>query len=177
MSFVHPFDDFPSVEEVNRPKTDPCLYVFVNTNLESMNAGKAMAQSSHCSNAFIWHAWIQATEVRRSPLVRDWMRSTGQGFGTQSNLKADDFMAVHDELKQYAKDHPTVIWGNCVDPTYPFEVSKEVYHLLRAEYKTDAVERSDKYLCVRQETTAFYIFGDRNDPEFKSYIRKWKRHP
>ena len=68
----------------------PVLYVFVNTDLPSMNPGKAQAHSGHAANAFIHQHVIKpmrngVTEVW-SP-VAEWMAATPFGFGTQINLK------------------------------------------------------------------------------------------
>ena len=34
----------------------PVLYILMRTDMNSMNPGKAMAQASHASNAFITHS-------------------------------------------------------------------------------------------------------------------------
>jgi hypothetical protein len=165
--------------------SNPCLYVFVNTDLESMNFGKAMAQSSHVANAFVCHAIIDH-ELLIDPTnivydlqqaAVDWYKSTPQGFGTQSNLKSNDFM--NDLYKiETAADINQWMFGQVVDPTYPFEVSKEIFELLdKSKIVSSFVKGDGKVLCTRAEITGFYVFGDRDDPEFKSFMRQWKLHP
>lgn len=155
--------------------SNPCLYVFVNTDLESMNWGKSMAQSSHASNAFIDKYYIGETEIDQ--LVFDWVASTKQGFGTQSNLKSNNFYSDMKEIGLWAKEngYPYDVVN---DPTYPFEVSAEVARLLRdTDVEVVKIKNDGRVLCVRSEDTAFYIFGDRDDEKFRDYMRQWKLHP
>ena len=53
----------------------PVLYILMRTDLDSMNPGKAMAQASHASNAFISY-WGHDAETKA------WQSETNQGFGT-----------------------------------------------------------------------------------------------
>lgn len=165
--------------------SNPCLYVFVNTDIESMNFGKAMAQSSHCSNAFVDECIYQPGLLEQNdgfytPTERaaiDWYYSTKQGFGTQSNLKAVNFYTDKDDLRVWAKDNG-YMFGVVTDPTYPFEVSREIFRLLKdSSVKSVRVKDNGMVLCTRSEETAFYVFGDRDDVNFKDHMLKWKLHP
>lgn len=157
--------------------SNPCLYMFVATHLESMNMGKAMAQASHCANQFIqeWYIDVDDAPSDLTDLVEGWKGV--QGFGTQVCLTTDDFQATYDTLKQEFEYFNNVAMGMTVDPTYPFEVSAEIYSMLQPGYQNKVSERNGKILCVRPEKTAFYVFGDRDDPDFASVMRKFKRHP
>jgi hypothetical protein len=160
-------------EEVN----DWTLFVFVRTCLESMNAGKAQAHSGHASNAFVYRYLIEkgSNSMKHGPAVSRWMASTNDGFGTQMNLKADDWKDIH--TLHHFGIQAGYACGMVEDPTYPFEVTKEVFSLMKDEYKKDAVLKGDRYVCFRPEDTAFFIFGRRSDPVLASQIKKFKLHP
>lgn len=77
----------------------PVLYILMRNDLSSLNAGKAIAQGSHASNAFVKHIerHTQNTNARSNILTkdqdiiksfRDWEYSTSQGFGTVLVLEA-----------------------------------------------------------------------------------------
>ena len=51
------------------------LYILMRTDMDSMNPGKAMAQASHASNAFVFR-------FGKENLVKQWQGETQQGFGT-----------------------------------------------------------------------------------------------
>ena len=51
------------------------LYILMRTDMDSMNPGKAMAQASHASNAFVYR-W------GKEKAVKEWQGETQQGFGT-----------------------------------------------------------------------------------------------
>ena len=60
----------------------PVLYILMRTDLDSMNRGKAMAQASHASNAFVNHEILDGTFGIASNMREDWKHQTEQGFGT-----------------------------------------------------------------------------------------------
>lgn len=154
--------------------SNPCLYMFVATHLESMNMGKAMAQASHCANAFVADNLINTSPFVDHSLIEEWMGTLG--FGTQVCLTSDDFESTFDDLEDWAGQYQFT-FGSIIDPTYPFEVSPEVFKMLREQFKVGAQHRNGRILCTRPEMTAFYVFGDRDDPVFASKMKKFKRHP
>ena len=138
----------------------PALYVFVRTDMPSMNPGKAQAHSGHAANAFV-HENVVRPLMASIPLSMDvlyWMKSTPQGFGTQINLKGDwnDIVATVASAK---------LAGFCtdlvVDPTYPYFVDSEIVELLDPAIHTQGPIKLEngKFLCFRSEATAAYIFG------------------
>lgn len=150
-----------------------------------MNFGKAMAQSSHCANAFVADQIYNVglleqpdgcyTTSERAAI--DWYYSTNQGFGTQSNLKASHFYSDMKDLELWAKENG-YLFGEVIDPTYPYEVTKEVFRLLKDSVVNNVrIKDNGMVQLTREETTAFYVFGDRDDPIFKDHMRKWKLHP
>ncbi len=151
--------------------SDYVLYVIVRTNLESMTPGKAQAHSGHAACAFMYSGYGHSFGI---PGFSEWVASTKQGFGTQFNLKAENDQDILDLINNadltFARD---II----VDPTYPFEVSDEIYHLLRPSLKQDGVwnPKTKKWLCYREEWTAAYIFGKKD--ELKPLLKKFRRHP
>ena len=56
----------------------PVLYILMRNDLPSMNAGKAMAQASHASNAMVHNSDCDAFKG----MVKEWQGETPQGFGT-----------------------------------------------------------------------------------------------
>ena len=58
----------------------PVLYILMRTDMDSMNPGKAMAQASHASNAFVSNA--EPGYNVDEELFNAWQQSTTQGFGT-----------------------------------------------------------------------------------------------
>lgn len=157
-------------------ENDFCLYVFVRTVLDSMNSGKAQAHSGHASNAFVFKYFIDAASLDHKEDVKTWMMSTPQGFGTQINLRADNWEQMCTELTSFALENDYA-FGNVIDPTYPFEVTPEVYALMRDDYTDGAIPKKGKYLCFREEETAFYIFGQRSDRKLSNALKGYKLHP
>lgn len=159
---------------------DLCLYVFVNTTLESMNPGKAQAHAGHAANAFVYKWFIKNEDNDPENFdikvnVARWMSSTKQGFGTQINLKCDDWTDLNDVEKfadEYGYPHEFV-----VDPTYPFEVTNELFDFLQPHYKKDAIQKRGKWVCFRKEETAFYIFGQRSDKKLANALKRFPLHP
>ena len=102
-------------------KTDPRLYILMRTDMESMNAGKAMAQAAHAANAFVDKARGSAVDIS------DWTRQTKQAFGTTITLAVPS----EDEMTK------TVLIADAMgyladvihDPTYPVR-DGYVTHLL-----------------------------------------------
>ena len=110
----------------------PVLYVFVRTDLQSMNPGKAQAHSGHAANAFINENVIEKMQGgdKIDKNIWNWMQSTEHGFGTQINLKAswpEVFKAVELALDQ--RFHAGII----SDPTYPYIVDDEIFGLINKD--------------------------------------------
>jgi hypothetical protein len=142
-----------------------------------MNPGKAQAHSGHAANAFIFKHYISNDydENLRS-LVDLWMKSTPQGFGTQFNLKADEWGDVEDAF--HVLIHLGYAAEIITDPTYPYMVTDEVFDLLPSEYTQGAIKAGDAgWICFREEQTAFYVFGKRSDPVLQEQLAKFYRHP
>lgn len=113
----------------------PVLYILMRNDLSSLNAGKAMAQASHASNAFVAHFHRYAQDYNSKPVhtetetstmtgFADWENSTAQSFGTVLVLaaKMPDIKATVDIFKGVG-----YIADVIHDPTYPI-IDGEVVH-------------------------------------------------
>ncbi len=134
---------------------DPCLYIIMRGDMESMNAGKAMAQASHASNAMVYKA-IHDPHV--TPSAREtflaWQEATNQGFGTAIVLTTeveDTEWAIEDaerflvdaieNVQAREGDDLPILAGIVTDPTYPIRDGK-IMHFLNV--KTCAYVLIDK---------------------------------
>jgi peptidyl-tRNA hydrolase len=113
------------------------LFLLMRNDLSSMNPGKAMAQASHASNAFVHHFNSYAQEYNSKSVhegietatmngFNEWENSTQQGFGTVLTLegKMGDIQSVVNIFKSLSYVASVVH-----DPTYPL-VDGEVVHYL-----------------------------------------------
>ena len=110
------------------------LYILMRNDITSMNAGKAMAQASHASNAFVYQtdAHIASFIERKTRIeelnryVHEWQNETGHGFGTVLVLegKMADFKPVINTFK--ALDYMADV---ILDPTYPIVDGEMVHHV------------------------------------------------
>lgn len=155
----------------------PVLYVFVNTDLPSMNPGKAQAHSGHAANAFIHQYVIKPMRGGNMDLyspIQEWMGATPFGFGTQINLKGnwDDVVNTVNTFCEQGGIGELVI-----DPTYPYIVDSEIVKLINPSLHTvPPIEMADgRFVCHRRETTAAYVFGLKE--ELETYVRKYPLHP
>jgi peptidyl-tRNA hydrolase len=137
---------------MNEP--EPILYILMRKDLPSMNAGKAMAQASHASNAFV-------KECPTIPHKTQWQESTRQGFGTVLVLAAD-IQEIADVVAKVKQMHMPC--GVVVDPSYPYRVSTEIANLIPAV--NDTIPRQtngDTTTLWRSETTCAYVFGTKEN--------------
>lgn len=116
----------------------PTLYILMPLDIPSMNPGKAMAQASHASNAFIYgtrqvpinYGTPQQPEYRLgwsdmdlgvhknvSNTVDSWEESTPQGFGTTIVLGIPEGTSLWSIVEEARSEG--FIADVVVDPTYP----------------------------------------------------------
>ena len=137
-------------------ETLPTLYILMRNDMESMNAGKAMAQASHASNAFEKYASAlekTATKEWKAPL-HQWRNETPQGFGTVLVLAVNE-----QQMRQAVETSQALgfVSGVVHDPTYPLR-DGDTTHFLPVD-------------------TCAYVFGDRNDPMLKAVLGNFPLHP
>jgi len=127
--------------------TFPVLYILMRNDMDSMNAGKGMAQASHASNAFVF-------ETVHSALFEKWQHETKQGFGTVLVLEVNEAQM---RTAATVADSLGFVSGVVHDPTYPLR-DGEVCHLLPID-------------------TCAYVFGDKNDPMLNRLVGDFPLHP
>lgn len=160
-------------------ETFPVLYILMRNDMASMNAGKAMAQASHASNAF----WKAANEgfldkshsAFQEQLLNEWQLSTSQGFGTVLVL------AVNGAQMNTAVDVATALgfMASVIhDPTYPILVPTELGSALAEmdNHNVFSVGEKNNYVTIPLDTCA-YIFGDKNDPMLSAVVGRFPLHP
>lgn len=145
----------------------PVLYIIMRNDLASMNSGKAMAQASHASNAFVANFRDHEEDYNSKPVHTEievsnmtgfavWEKSTSQSFGTVLVLaaKMPDIKETVEIFKRlgYISD---VIH----DPTYPI-VDGGVVHYVPLD-------------------TCGYVFvpNKENDSIASALLRQFPLHP
>lgn len=110
-------------EQEHAPYT---LYILMRTDLDSLNAGKAMAQSNHVYGALKKRARSHL-ELQKRFLA--WMDQTDQEFGNTivKGATEGEISRVLDNASRFFGKH--VLFGWVTDPTYPLR-DGEVTHLL-----------------------------------------------
>lgn len=134
----------------------PVLYILMRTDLASMNPGKAMAQASHASNAFVQHAeqTVGNSVPEQYANFDQWRNETPQGFGTVIVLGVNELeMRTAVEVAQACD----LIAGVVHDPTYPLR-DGETVHLIPLD-------------------TCAYVFGDKENPILGKILGNFSLHP
>lgn len=157
----------------------PTLYILMRTDLPSMNAGKAMAQASHASNAFIHHCFFNksTSSPELQAKVKPWTQETDQGFGTCIVLGV-----TLKELNTVISIAPSLGFeaGNVLDPTYPYIVDSEISNLISlvANAEPPIPIGNGNMLHLRKEITCAWVFvEDKDDPIAKALLGNFKLHP
>lgn len=142
------------------------LYILMRNDLPSMTTGRAMAQASHASNAFI-------KRFGKDKLVQAWQRETKQGFGTAIVLTSN-ITEIHDVLN---KSKGFKIKDLVLDPDYVISVTSEIYPYIAFDYRRmfTTIDNSNQYLFHREVITCAYIFGTRE--ELSPILGHLKLHP
>lgn len=113
------------------------LYILMRNDLNSMNAGKAIAQGSHASNAFVqhFHGFAQeynskskhsSLETETMKGYNEWETSTNQGFGTVLVLEASIY-SIYTVVNSFTGLR--YITDVIHDPTYPIVDGDVVHHI------------------------------------------------
>ena len=132
----------------------PVLYILMRTDMDSMNPGKAMAQASHASNAFVSNA--EPGYNVDEELFNAWQESTPQKFGTVLVLGVNEaqMRTAVEVAESFGVDKfPCDIIH---DPTYPLQ-DGDTTHFIPVD-------------------TCGYIFGDKDDPVLQSIIGNFELH-
>ena len=139
----------------------PVLYVIVRNDIPSMNPGKAEAHSGHAASKFVYDAMKGKSKPGNSRFKK-WVEAA-DGFGTQINLNGsiEDIICIEDYLDDVNSFHVPhdIETARVVDPTYPF------FCPITGDLK------------LRNECTAFYIFGMKDDPVLIKATQHMKLKP
>ncbi len=145
------------------------LYILMRTDLPSMNAGKAMAQASHASNAFTFKQ-IETCNPHANEAAMEWTNETTQGFGTVLVLGVNESeLRLAISQAEYSGLPAELI----VDPSYPYKVTGEVARLISSD---EIYEGNKEYTLYRKEITCGYIFGEKDDANLKGIVGSLKLH-
>jgi len=146
-------------EKGKNMETFPVLYILMRNDMESMNSGKAMAQASHASNAFMHRALKEGLEDQNSArpydnLIEKWRNETSQGFGTVLVLAVN-----HSDMEFTV--NAALNYGFMAevihDPTYPLR-DGDTTHFIPVD-------------------TCAYVFADKNDPVTNLIMGNFPLHP
>ena len=129
----------------------PVLYILMRTDLDSMNPGKAMAQASHASNAFVSNA--EPGYNVDEELFNAWQQSTPQGFGTVLVLGVTESQM---RGAVTVADQCGFMSDIVHDPTYPLRDGDTV-HFIPLD-------------------TCAYVFGDKDDEILQSLLGNFELH-
>lgn len=135
---------------------NPVLYVIVRNDINSLSEGKKQAHSGHAASAFAYNAFYNDEP---DSLVQDWLDQSGRGFGTQINLDGgvDEMHSIYEYLLKNAGQD--IKWSDIVDETYPY-----FCHI-------------NKQVTFRAETTAMYVFGDKDNEHIIKALGNLKLAP
>ena len=132
----------------------PVLYILMRTDMDSMNPGKAMAQASHASNAFVSNA--EPGYNVDEELFNAWQESTPQKFGTVLVLGVTEVQmrTAVEVAESFGVDKfPCDIIH---DPTYPLQ-DGDTTHFIPID-------------------TCGYIFGDKDDEILQAIVGNFSLH-
>lgn len=134
----------------------------MRNDLESMTAGRCMAQANHAASV-LEHDFGENSECRRQE-VRDWKHQTKQGFGTCIVLAAskEQIDAIFNgPLKRW------IMKGKVIDPDYGVRTSWELFSMIdRKKYhrwvSSDTLD-SKSVTFFRKEMTCAYVMGTKEE--------------
>ena len=114
-----------------------------------MSPGRAMAQASHASNAFI-------AKYGHRKDVKKWQKETTQGFGTAIVLSAS-YQNIRDIFYNLAEPHDFV-----VDPEYGVKTNIEILSLIDVSKIIESLtvfSDDGSAVIFKKEVTCAYVFG------------------
>lgn len=129
-----------------------------------MGAGRAAAQASHASNAFI-HKFGKRRDVK------EWQKQTKQGFGTAIVLgvnykKLAEFFVDGKNIIGPRYPHTLTDWvvkELVYDPDYVIRISTELLpYLFTIKTVPDSI-KDNTVAVTRKEVTCGYVFGTKEE--------------
>lgn len=98
----------------------PTLYILMRSDMESLNAGKAMAQAAHAANQFVATAFAEGIDIS------DWATAGNGSFGTTLTLAVSER-----EMREctVGATEEGYLAGLIHDPTYPIRDGKVTHYI------------------------------------------------
>lgn len=149
------------------------LYVIVRNDLDSLNAGKAMAQANHSGTQF-----LSQFNGKYPNVVKEWLNE-GKGFGTVIVLESA--IETLDYFKLAIEENKLALYsGIIIDDTYPIKVPKEFLKILSKEAldylhkEHNLLEDLESGNCsIMQHTCSWFFVEDDKVDEFKKYCDRF----
>jgi hypothetical protein len=147
----------------------------MRNDLPSMSTGRAMAQASHASNAF-----ISDTKHLRFLSIKKWQKQTPNGFGTAIVLEVD-LPTIHSVFKSIQKhignNGSEICYNEVIDPEYGVKTTLELYQLFdRKLIQTGkTIFNGNDVIFFKKEVTCAYVFGTKE--ELDPILGHLKLHP
>lgn len=141
-------------------------YLLLRTDLPSLGRGKSQAHAMHAGNHMTHELWVSPLE-RSHPIdarVRAW-HAQGGGFGTTITLGNQGQITLDVIERIVAAANKLELFAGAVrDTSYPYIVDNEILPLIRPELHTRPPKQiRDGWLCCRDEVTAAWLMGDKDD--------------
>lgn len=142
----------------------------MRTDLPSLNAGKAMAQAAHASNALVGE-WGHRRDVK------DWQKE-GRFFGTTIVLAADKD-TISKVLKRAAMREIPPPFGPVYDDTYPFNTTTEIAALIpKSKLSAPPIVKEDnRVVLFRKELTCAYVLVADGSSDQMDLVGELPLHP
>lgn len=128
---------------------DPTLYIFVRSDLDSMNPGRTAAQSSHAANAMVYKIQKEKSTHFRQ-LFTKWEKQSSYGFGRCIVLDVGDEFDLECIIDVINNANPFALTDIILDPTYPIKDGRFIHKVP---------------VC-----TCGYAFFDRSNNELRNII-------
>ena len=101
--------------------SNPTMYIFMRSDLKSLNPGKAMAQACHAANMI--QTKVESGRVSAT-LFKEWRSWMGyRNFGRTLVLSVDK-LTIEAARKEYSNKG---LWVDVIDPTYPIDDGGEIH--------------------------------------------------
>lgn len=129
----------------------PVLYIFMRTDLPSLNPGKAMAQAAHAAN-------IVSEKFKDRPNYQEWVGN--RGFGTTIVLGA-----TLTEINKAVEDTELAgaFSGIVTDPTYPTPIpDEEIAAMLAPNFTPQRSETTGRITVYHPVVTCGFAFGQKS---------------
>lgn len=98
----------------------PVLYILMRSDMDSLNPGKAMAQSAHAASMF-HNDMMKYPERQYMSIYQTWLKQTPYGFGTKIVLDAFSEDGINKAIEELKKETFECVCGVVMDPTYPIK--------------------------------------------------------